>query len=120
MALWETHTSFSCYLLFSLQLAAFKLEIESRVEGAQIVSIPGNWTEEPWAEALWEAHKFSRTEDAEQLSAHIDKVVCSMGTVFLGTQFSSFTGLIEHVRVALHRASCSDDLICASLQRGKS
>jgi len=72
-----------------LQLAAFKLEIQRRIEGAQVVSIAGNWTEEPWAEPLWATHKFSKAEDAQQLNAELDKVVCSLGTLFLGTQFSS-------------------------------
>ncbi|CAI5520236.1 unnamed protein product, partial [Closterium sp. Naga37s-1] len=70
--------------------------IRSHLPGVEIVQLPEELTGQPWAKVL-EPFRF---QNQALLRATLDKAVCALADVFMGTPKSSFSSDIERLRTA--------------------
>ncbi|CAI6007091.1 unnamed protein product [Closterium sp. NIES-65] len=81
--------------------------------GVEIVQLPEDLTGRPWARVL-ESFQF---QNQALLRATLDKAVCALADVFMGTPKSSFSIDIERLRTGFRISTCEDEYTCESMLR---
>ncbi|CAI5501113.1 unnamed protein product [Closterium sp. Naga37s-1] len=87
--------------------------IRSHLPGVEIVQLPEELTGQPWAKVL----QPFRFQNQALLRATLDKAVCALADVFMGTPKSSFSSDIERLRTGFRISTCEDEYICESMLR---
>lgn len=106
-------TDWCCSLLcvtLNLQVAEFENHLRTIIQDVKLVQIEATWQQQEWAKQVTS----EGFQDADLMRASLDKAVCSLATVFLGTHSSTFTHEIASLRHLLKTAVCVDSLICAN------
>ncbi|GJP34812.1 hypothetical protein CLOM_g19232 [Closterium sp. NIES-68] len=80
----------------------------SHVPKLRLMQLPPNLEEQAWAQVLL-PYQF---EHPGLVRATLDKAVCALADVFLGTVASSFTDDIQRIRTGLRLAACEDKVLC--------
>lgn len=78
-------------------------------------SLSPDWQKERWAVHIFEEHPF-RMQDRGLVQSTLDKIICALSSVFLGTMSSSFSSDIERMREGLRLSTCIDTHLCYSKQ----
>lgn len=97
--------------------AEFLDALRKKVPQLQVLERPPapEWTQAAWAAALWGEAGFGE-EDWDLLGVGLDKAICSLADVFLGTTSSSFSADILSKRRGMRRRSCADDFLCSFMR----
>ncbi|CAI7806502.1 unnamed protein product [Closterium sp. NIES-53] len=74
----------------------------------RLMQLPPNLDAQAWAQVLL-PHRF---EHPGVVRVTLDKAVCALADVFLGTAASSFTEDIQRIRTGLRVAHCEDQMLC--------
>ncbi|CAI5976546.1 unnamed protein product [Closterium sp. NIES-65] len=74
----------------------------------RLMQLPLNLDAQAWAQVLL-PHRF---EHPGVVRVTLDKAVCALADVFLGTAASSFTEDIQRIRTGLRVAHCEDQMLC--------
>ncbi|CAI5982202.1 unnamed protein product [Closterium sp. NIES-64] len=74
----------------------------------RLMQLPLNLDAQAWAQVLL-PHRF---EHPGVVRVTLDKAVCALADVFLGTAASSFTEDIQRIRTGLRVAHCEDQILC--------
>ncbi|CAI7783606.1 unnamed protein product [Closterium sp. NIES-54] len=85
--------------------------IRASIPNLRLVRQPASLAGEDWAAVLAQAHFTHMTT----VQAVLDKAICVMADVFLGTDASSFTADINRIRAGLRFQECDDTPICHGL-----
>ncbi|CAI5482485.1 unnamed protein product [Closterium sp. Yama58-4] len=85
--------------------------IRASIPNLRLVRQPTSLAGEGWAAVLAQAHFTHMTT----VQAVLDKAICVMADVFLGTDASSFTADINRIRAGLRYQECDDTSICHGL-----
>ncbi|CAI5482157.1 unnamed protein product [Closterium sp. Yama58-4] len=91
------------------EISDLEQSIRSVIPSLQLFQLPQEFTEQPWAEVLLPFH----FEHLTTVRATLDKAVCAMADVFLGTKISSFSQDIFRIRSGLRYNACDDSTVCA-------
>ncbi|CAI5472072.1 unnamed protein product [Closterium sp. Yama58-4] len=85
--------------------------IRGLLPGVEIVQLPEELTGQAWAKVLEPV----RFQNQALLRAMLDKAVCALADVFMGTPRSSFSTDIERLRTGFRISTCEDEYICESM-----
>ncbi|CAI7917344.1 unnamed protein product, partial [Closterium sp. NIES-54] len=92
------------------EISELEQSIRSVIPSLQLFQLPHDFTAQAWAEILLPFH----FEHLTTVRATLDKAVCAMADVFLGTKISSFSQDIFRIRSGLRYNACDDDsTVCA-------
>ncbi|CAI5978789.1 unnamed protein product [Closterium sp. NIES-64] len=93
------------------EVGQLKRVIWGHLPGVEIVQLPEELTGQPWAKVL-EPFRF---QNQALLKVFLDKAVCALADVFLGTVKSSFSVDIQRLRTGFKISTCQDEYVCAKM-----
>ncbi|CAI5501114.1 unnamed protein product [Closterium sp. Naga37s-1] len=93
------------------EVGQLKGVVHGYLPGVEIVQLPEELTGQPWAKVL-DPFRF---QNQALLRASLDKAVCVLADVFMGTPKSSFSTDIVRLRTGFRISTCEDEYICESM-----